>query len=125
MKSRWVIHQGVRIFISDFSNFGTDAAAMQQEAEEIIEAVQKEEPASILSLALVEGTSANEHTMRVLQNLVPITNKYVKARCIVGLHGFRRHLISAFARITGRRQFVIFNTTEEALDHLAALARSK
>src|SRR5688500_13908067 len=85
MKSRWVNHKGVRIFISDFSNFGTDAAAMQEEANSIIELIQKEAPASVLSLALVEGTHANEHTMRVLQNLVPVTNKYIKARCIVGL----------------------------------------
>jgi hypothetical protein len=118
MKSRWVTHKGVRIFISDFSNYGADAAAMQEEASRIIEEIQKEPPRSILSLALVEGTHANEHTMRVLQNLVPITDKYVKARAIVGLHGFRRHLITAFARITGRRQFVIFDTEQEALDHL-------
>ena len=122
MKSRWVTHKGVRIFISDFSNYGTDAAAMQEEANGIIELVQKEPPASMLSLALVEGTSANEHTMRVLLNLVPITDKYVKARVIVGLHGFRRHLITAFARITGRKQFVIFETEQEALDHLIKLA---
>jgi hypothetical protein len=118
MKSRWVNHKGVRIFISDFSNFGTDAAAMQEEANGIIELIQKEPPASVLSLALVEGTHANEHTMRVLQSLVPVTNKYVKARCIVGLHGFRKHLIAAFARITGRAQFVIFETVEEGMDHL-------
>jgi hypothetical protein len=118
MKSRWVMHKGVRIFISDFSNYGTDAAAMQEEANGIIEVIQKEPAASILSLALVEGTHANEHTMRVLQNLVSVTNRHIKSRCIVGLHGFRKHLITAFARLTGRRQFVIFETEQEAMDHL-------
>ncbi len=56
--------------------------------------------------------------MRVLQKQVSITNPHIKARAIVGLHGFRKHLITAFARITGRTQFIIFETEAEALDYL-------
>ncbi len=118
MKSRWINHNGVRVFISDFSDYGTDVAAMQTEADEIIKIIQQEPAASILSLALVEGTNANEQTMRVLQKQVSITNPHIKARAIVGLHGFRKHLITAFARITGRTQFIIFETEAEALDYL-------
>lgn len=118
MKSRWITHKGMRIFVSDFSNFGTDVGAMQHEAQGILEVLTKEPRNSVLSLALVEGTNANESTMGTLQELVAQTNPFIKARCIVGLRGFRKHLLAAFARLTGRAQFVIFETIDEAKDHL-------
>ena len=119
MQSRWVTHKGARIFISDFSNYGTDIARIQAEADSIVEIIQKEPLESILSLAVVEGTNANDQVIRVFQQQISNTNKHIKARAIVGLRGFRRHLLNAFARITGRTQFTIFDTMEEALDYLA------
>jgi len=118
MKSHWVNHNGARVFIADFSNYGSDAAAVQAEADYIIQLLQVEPPASVLSIAYVEGTFANEQTMRTLTSLVPVTNKQVKARCVVGVRGFRKHLLAMFTRLTGRAQFKIFDTMEEALESL-------
>jgi len=39
MKSRWVTHKGVRVFISDFSIYGSDAAAMQEEMDRLVKQV--------------------------------------------------------------------------------------
>lgn len=122
MKSRWITHKGARIFIADFSNYGGDAAGVQAEADYIAQILQLEPPDSVLSIAHVDGTFANEKTMRSLMTLVPVTNKYVKKRCTVGVRGFRKHLLAGFTRLTGRAQFTIFDTMEEAMDFLAKQA---
>lgn len=119
MKSHWTTHKGARIFIADFSNYGGDAAAVQAEADYVSQLLQLEPPDSVLSIAHVEGTFANEGTMRTLMTLVPVTTKYVKKRCVVGVRGFRKHLLAGFTRLTGRAQFTIFDTMDEALDFLA------
>jgi hypothetical protein len=119
MKSRWISHKGTRIFIADFSNYGSDTEGVQAGANYIGELLQKEPPESVLSIAHVDGTFANEKTMRSLMTLVPITNKYVKNRCVVGVRGFRKHLLAGFTRLTGRAQFTIFDTLEEASEYLA------
>ncbi|MDD2923137.1 MAG: hypothetical protein PHQ36_12700 [Anaerolineales bacterium] len=119
MKSRWITHKGARIFIADFSDYSADADAVQAEADYVVQLLQLEPPDSVLSIAHVDGTFANEKTMRTLMNLVPVTNKYVKKRCTVGVRGFRKHLLAGFTRITGRAQFTLFDTMEEALDFLA------
>ena len=118
MKSRWIMHKGTRIFIADFSNYGSDAEGVQAEADYIIQTLQLEPPDSVLSVAHVDGTFANEKTMRVLMTLVPVTNKYVKKRCTVGVRGFRKHLLAGFTKLTGRAQFTICDTLEDAFDLL-------
>lgn len=122
MKSRWIIYKGVRIFIADFSNYGSDAEGVQAEAEHITRLLQLERPDSVLSIAHVDGTFANERTMRSLMTLVPVTNKYVKERCVVGVRGFRKHLLAGFTKLTGRAQFRICDTLDEAYDFLLKYA---
>jgi hypothetical protein len=112
------MHKGIRIFIADFSDYGSDAEAVQAEADYIIKTLQAEPPDSALSVAHVDGTFANEKTMRILMNLVPVTNKYVKRRCTVGVRGFRKHLLAGFTKLTGRAQFTICDSLEEAFELL-------
>jgi hypothetical protein len=122
MKSRWILHKGTRIFIADFSNYGSDADGVQAEADYIAQILQREPPESVLSVAHVDGTFANEKTMRTLMTLVPVTNKYVKKRCTVGVRGFRKHLLAGFTKLTGRAQFTICDTLDEAYDLLVKSA---
>lgn len=119
MKSYWTTHKGARIFIADFSNYGSDAVAVQAEADYIIQSLEQEPIASVASVTHVDGTFANEQTMRILMKLVPVTNKYIKKRCVVGVRGFRKHLLAGFTRITGCAQFTLFDSMEQALDFLA------
>lgn len=116
MKSHWVDHKGKRVFITDFSRLGSDAESLQAEAAAVIGALKDEPPSSVLAITNVEHTIANENTMRVLRETLPHTNRYVRVRAVVGVHGFRKHLVAAFTRLTGRAEFIIFETMEEALD---------
>gem|GEM_PF-6380291 len=44
MKSHWILHNGKRVFISEFSNCGTDASLVSKECEAIKEALANEPP---------------------------------------------------------------------------------
>ena len=116
MKSHWVEQKGTRVFITDFSRMGSDWEGLQEEAAAVIETLKSEQPNSVRAITNVEHTIANENTMRVLRETLPHTNPYVRVRAVVGVHGFRKHLVAAFTRLTGRAQFIIFETMEEALD---------
>jgi hypothetical protein len=116
MKSHWVEHKNKRVFIVDFSNFRDDAAGIHAEGQAVIKELESEPAHSVLVISNVEGTFANEDIMKTLVELVPITTKRVKRRAVVGLAGFRRHFLYAFAKIVGDINFTVFDTLLEALD---------
>jgi hypothetical protein len=116
MQSHWVEHKGRRVFIADFSNFRDHGAGVMAECEAIKKTLEGEPPHSVLSLTNVEGTFANEDIIKALMELVPITNKRVKRRAVVGMTGFRRHFLYAFAKVVGEINFTVFDTLPEALD---------
>ena len=116
MKSHWVEHKGKRIFIADFSNFRDDGAGIRAECQSIKSELEVEPMHSVLALTNAEGTFANEDILKAFAELVPITNKKVKRRAIVGVMGFRRHFIYALAKVIGDINFTAFDTMPEALD---------
>jgi len=50
-----------------------------------------------------------------LVDLVSVTNKYIKKRAVVGVSGYRRHLLYAFSKVVGDLKFSVFDTLDEAL----------
>lgn len=118
MKSRWLTHKGAPVFIADFSQRGSNAAEIQAECEAIKQVLANEPLHSVLSVSYVEGTLANEDIIKHLVALVPDTNKYIKKRAVVGVSGYRRHLLYAFSKVVGDLKFSVFDTLDEALDWL-------
>jgi len=111
MKSHWVRHKGKRIFIADFSSFGSDANAVRIETNAIQETLKLEMPGSVRSITLVEGTFGNPEVTQALAELLPISNKYIGMRALVGLSGFRKYFLEV--------HFKQFDTLEQALDWIA------
>jgi hypothetical protein len=118
MKSHWIFYKGVRIFLADFSNYVSDGAGIKAETQHIIGLLKNEPDHSVLSLSTVDGTFANEDILQALTELVPISNKKVKRRAVIGVSGFRRHFLDAFAAVIGNVKFSVFDTHEEACDWL-------
>ncbi len=116
MKSHWTLHKNKRVFISDFSNCGTDADAVRAEGEAIKTALQNEPAKSVLAIANLDGTFVNEGILQAFRQLIPVTNKYVKRRAIIGLSGFRRHFIFLVSKFVGDVNYSPFDTLDEALD---------
>lgn len=115
MKSRWITHREKRIFISDFSNYGNDALAVREECEAIRLILQDEPVKSVLAIVDVDGTFVNEGIVREFRQILPVTNKYVKRRAVVGLNGFRRHFLFLVAKFTGGINFSPFDNLDDAL----------
>lgn len=116
MKSHWVEHKGKRVFIAEYSHFGTNFAALQRETDEIIETLMKEPPNSVLSISNVEGTTATRENLQVLMSILPHSNKVVCKRCVVGVSGVRWTFVDAFNQLTGKAKLQSFNKLEDALD---------
>lgn len=42
MKSRWIEHRGKRVLLADYSDFGVNAAALQQEIDVLLDLLRQE-----------------------------------------------------------------------------------
>ncbi len=118
MKSRWQAHQGVQVFIADFSNRGSNAEEIAAECDAIKQALAGQPLHSVRAVSYVEGTLANEDIIKHLIDLVKITNQYIHKRAVVGVSGYRRHLLYAFSKVVGDLKFNVFDSLDEALDWL-------
>jgi hypothetical protein len=116
MKSYWMEHKGKRVFIAEYSHFGTDSASLKKEAEETIELLSKEPHKSVLVISNVEGTNASLGNAQVLMDILPVSNPIVRKRCAIGSTGMGWGFIQSFNRLTGSAQIRPFHTLEEALD---------
>jgi len=116
MKSHWMTYQDKRVFIADFSNYGSDATILRAECEAVKAELSREAPASVRSITNAEGTFSNAETMKAFAELLPYSNKYVFRRAVVGVGGFRKYFLEAFSNLTGKARFKAFDTIERALD---------
>jgi len=118
MKSRWVNHKGVRVFIADFSGYANDAVALRAECNYVTHMLRDEPLHSVVSVSNMDGTFANEDIIRALMELVGHTNQFIQKRAVIGVSGFRRHFLDVFAKVVGDLKFSVFDTLEQALDWL-------
>lgn len=116
MKSRWIVHEGKSIFISDFSNLGLDAVALQQECDAIKNALVGQPPKSVTAIINLDGTFMNDGLVKAFKDILPVTNKYVRRRAVIGLRGFRKNFIFLFTKFVGDANIEIFDTLNEALN---------
>jgi hypothetical protein len=116
MKSRWVDHKGKRVFIADFSDFGSDTSALLAEAGEVLQLLTKEPPGSLLVITNTDGTIGSPGNLDVMRNLLPISNHFVQRRAILGMAGARKAFLEIYNRLSGKVPLTPFDTMEEALD---------
>lgn len=118
MKSRWITHGGKRIFLVDYSDFGSNIALIREEAKSIIEAVTREPLNSVLTLSDVRGTTGTLDTLAIMKRVVTSTNRHVRRRAVVGVSGLRQSLLDMVNRVTGNKPFAAFEDIEAAKDWL-------
>jgi hypothetical protein len=121
MKSTWMEHQGKRIFYADYSDFGSDHAALHQEVDEAVNAISGEQENSVLVLVNFENTDASMSNLAVMRKLVVRANRAVTKRALLGLSGSRRFFITTFANVTGDTLIMAFDSREKALDWLVSV----
>jgi len=116
MKSRWMEHNGKRVFIADFSHFGDDSTSLKKEANEVIKILSKEPPDSTLVISNIDWTTATLNNIKVLMDILPITNQFVRKRCAIGTTGMSWRFVETLNQATGKAKLSQFQTLEEALD---------
>ena len=120
MKSHWLKHQGKRIFYADYSGFGSDTIALQQEVSEAVNQISQEPEKSVLVLVNFENTEASISNLAVMRKLVTHANRAVIKRALLGVSGSRRFFITTFANVTGGTLITAFDSREKALDWLVS-----
>ena len=118
MKSRWIEHKGTRIFYVDLTNFGSDSAALREEAQAIIALVTQQPENSVRALSNTQGTVGTAENLAILKGIVTRTSRFVRRRAVVGVSGVRKALVDAVNRATGGKHFSPFADEQSAKDWL-------
>ena len=123
MKSHWITHKGVRIFVCDFSNLGMDLPTLEQELGAVASTLAKEPLNSVMTLTDFRGTKAAPQTVTLMKNVLSKTGPYVRRRAIVGINGTQKILLNVVNAVAGKVPITPLDDFEQAKDWLVA-ARS-
>jgi hypothetical protein len=119
MKSKWITHEGARIFFVDLSSFGRHPDAFREELMEV-EAVAYQQPEdSLLVLTDIRDTVLSSEVMDFAKESAARMTKYIRKEAIIGASGIRQVLLDAVSRFSGR-QFATFDDIEAAKDWLVS-----
>jgi len=109
---RFIEHQGRRVLFINYSH--CDVAMLKAVAEEGHRVIAGEQPASVLTLNDVTGTTFDKESVAVLQEMVAANAPYVRRAAVVGISGLQR-LIYEGVQAFSRRRIPNFETRQEAL----------
>jgi hypothetical protein len=118
MRSKWITHNGIKIFYQDFSGHDiSDAEAVKEELVEV-QAVVLQEPAnSILVLSDFRETQIGKDLLDLMTTSSRVTKSRIKKTAVIGVTGTKRILLNMLLSITGQ-QVSLFDTFEGAQEWL-------
>ena len=116
MKSRWMEHQGKRIFVADYSGFGDDSEAIYAEGQHVIAEFMKIPEHSALVIIDVHDTHASLANSAVFRKILAQSHKYVQKRAVIGLTPSTRHFINTLKHLSGKGSLTPFDSLEKALE---------
>jgi hypothetical protein len=117
-KTKMINHQGVNIYYIDFSNLGS-APEVDQVMKESKSFIRSQKPASMITLANIEGMHFNGDIKELFTEFVSGNKPYVKASAIVGVSGLKQIVFNAIVKMTGR-EIRAFENVNVAKDWLVA-----
>jgi hypothetical protein len=117
MKSKWIEHQGKKIFYQDFSALFYNSAAVKEELKAVQEVVLKEPENSVLVLSTFKDTQIGADLMSNLNQASERTKDHVRKTAVLGVTGFKRTLGDMLSKLTGQ-SLKYFEYEEEAKNWL-------
>jgi hypothetical protein len=115
-KLQFITYKGKRILVEDFTN--------QKVGPEFIEGIHKAQalianqpPKSVLAVFDATGASFNNDILNAMKEFTRANTPFIKAAAVVGITGLLQIALTAVSKFSGRN-FVSFNTREEAMDWL-------
>lgn len=118
-EAKFIEHKGRRILLEDFSNT-KDKADVLATCNRIRELVVKEPENSIYSLVDITNSPFDTEIAQWLKELAKFNKPYVKIVATVGVTGVRMVIFRAILAFSGRKNFELIATRDEALEFLAA-----
>lgn len=98
-------------------------AKTSEEAKEIAKnikpVVAKEPPNSILCIADVNNSKFNSETTQILKEFTKHNKPFMKMTAVLGVEGLNKVIYSGILFFTGRKNLILKNSKQEALDWLA------
>ena len=86
--------------------------------ERIKPIVEKEPPHSILCLCNVKGLRYNTEIIQILKEFTKHNEPYMKMTAVIGVEGLKQIIFNSFLAFTRRKNLVLKNSEEEALEWL-------
>jgi hypothetical protein len=114
----FVHHRGVRIYLIDIEGMQPDEVT--RIVDQVAKDIRAEPRGSVRSLTHVKDTVVSTAMIERLRWLADGNKPHVKYAAIAGLTPTQRVILNVVKSLTGR-DFALFGTKAEALDHLASL----
>jgi hypothetical protein len=81
--------------------------------------VEKEPPNSVICLCNVKGSRFNTEITQILKEFTKHNEPYMKMTALIGVEGLKKVIYDAVLLFTRRKNLILKNSREEALDWLA------
>lgn len=117
MRSKWIEHNGKKIFYQDFSNLFFNEEAVIKELNAVQEIVMSQPENSVLVISNFANTEVTMNLMPILNESSRRTKAHVRKTAVLGVSGVKRTLGDLLSRITGQ-PLMYFNNEEEAKEWL-------
>ena len=119
MATGFVTHKGRRIYFIDAEGVHGDRVGAL--ADQAAAAIRAEPPGSVLTITHVKNARVDMQVVDALRKLAEGNTPYVKAACVTGLSQPQK-IVFYTVKILSRRDFMQFDTVEEAKEYLADLS---
>jgi hypothetical protein len=117
MKSKWIEHNGKKIFYQDFSNQFFNEQAVIEELNAVQEIVMSQPENSVLVISNFSNTEVTMNLMPILNEASSKTKAHVRKTAVLGVTGVKRTLGDLLSRITGQA-LMYFNNEFDAKEWL-------
>jgi hypothetical protein len=118
MKSGFTTHREKQIFICDYSNFGSDSAALISEMTAAEAFIISQPENSLLVLMDARNSVASTDVVKAIKNGSSKTRTHISRLAIIGVTGVRKIILDAVTRVSGQ-EATLFDDPEKAKDWLA------
>lgn len=118
MRSKWIEHNGKKIFYQDFSKMFFNATAVKAELDEVQKIVKAESKDSVLVLTDMRDTNIGSDLLPSMNAASAATKDYVHKTAVLGVVGVKRKLADLLTALTGQ-QLKYFDDIESAKRWLA------
>ncbi len=117
MQSEWITHKDNLIFFTNLSGFRSDVEALGRELDECGVVARQQPENSVLLLVDVRDTVGSAEAVQLLKNSTVRTKKHVRKTAVIGVSGYRKVLLDAINRFSGRN-ITAFDDLDAAKDWL-------